>query len=250
MSYRLHLTPQGPRPCRADLDRPNSPGCRYQDGGHYGTVEEAESAFAERMGGAVPAAQRAGAAESYSAEELRSAIQHFTVANDLTDPEARALAHRLRTASEHSGESEMYRGMTGYGGISGVSWSELQAGSRLSMQPRSWTDSEQVADEFSWDQSADEDDPAIKSVIIVAESGIEGVHVREDSTFEWQNEMVSTAGTFVVDRIEDRDGGELIEDSEGLEGAESIAIYGHWETDELDDDQWEDALKPHGQEYY
>ncbi len=242
MSYRIHLTPEGPRPCRADPDRPNSPGCRYQKDGHYGTVQEAEAAFAEKMGGAVPQAQSAQAVESYSAEELRSAIQHFTVANDLTDPAARALAHKLRTASEHSGEIKMYRGLNAYGHISGVSWSELGEGSRLTMQPRSWTDSEQVADGFSWDQSADEDDLSIKSVLIVAESGIEGVHVREDSTFDWQNEMVSTAGTFVVDRIEDRESTELLKDAESLEEAEYIAVYGHWETVELDDEQWEAAL--------
>lgn len=236
MASRFHLTPEGPKPCSVDPSNPNSRGCGYGEDGHYGSSAEAETAFAEKMGGAVPEAQ---SSEAYSREELRSAIAHFTVANDLSHPEAKALAHRLRTAAEHSGPGEMYRGMTGYGGISGVSWDELQEGSRLSMKPRSWTDDEQVADEFSWDQTADEDDPSIKSVLIIAEGGIEGVHVREDSAFDWQNEMVSAAGVFVVDSIESRDGGGSWED------AESISVIGHWETEDLDDEQWEASLKPY-----
>lgn len=239
MATRFHLTPEGPKPCSVDPANPKSRGCRYGDGGHYGTAAEAESAFEAQMGGAVPIAVKATDATSYSSDELRSAIEHFTVANDLSHPEARALAHKLRTDAEHSGPIEMYRGMTGYGGISGVPWSELKEGSRLFMKPRSWTDDAQVADEFSWDQTADEDDPSIKSVLLVAEGGIEGVSVREHSKFDWQNEMVSTAGVFVVDRIEFRDNASSIED------AECIAVIGHWETTELDDEQWEAALKPY-----
>lgn len=239
MAARFHLTPEGPKPCSVDPANPKSRGCGYGDGGHYGSPAEAEAAFATQMGGAVPIAASARATEAYSAEELRSAIEHFTVANDLSHPEARALAHRLRTAAEHSGPIEMYRGMTSYGGISGVSWDQLRPGARLPMEPRSWTDDERVADEFSWDQTADEDDPSIKSVLIVAEQGIEGVPIQEHSKFGWQNEMVSTAGTFVVDWVEDRDGGDSPED------AESIAIYGHWGTRELDDEQWESALRPY-----
>lgn len=239
MAARFHLTPEGPKPCSVDPANPKSRGCGYGDGGHYGTAAEAEAAFEAQMGGALPIAESARASEVYSAEELRSAIEHFTVANDLSHPEARALAHRLRTAAEHSGPVEMFRGMTGYGGISGVSWEELGEGSRLTMKPRSWTDSEQVADEFSWDQTADEDDPSIKSVLIVAEGGIEGISVREHSKFDWQNEMVSTAGVFVVNSIESRDG------DGSWEEAESISVIGHWETAELDDEQWEAALRPY-----
>lgn len=237
MATRFHLTPEGPKPCSVDPANPSSRGCSYGEGGHYGTVAEAEVAFADQMGGAIPAPESAEGS-SIDAEALKSAIEHFSVANDLTAPEARALAHRLRTAPEHSGEREMYRGMTGYGGISGVSWDQLQPGSRLPMEPRSWTDDEQVADGFSWDDSADEDDPSIKSVLIVAQDGIEGVPIQEHSQFSWQNEMVSTAGTFVVDSIEDRDGGDSLED------AESITVYGHWETAQLDDEEWERALTP------
>lgn len=235
MASRFHLTPEGPKPCSVDPANPSSRGCHYGEGGHYGSPADAELAFAEQMGGAVPEVQ---ISESYSQEELRSAIAHFTVANDLSHPEAKALVHRLRTASEHSGPGKMYRGMTGYGGISGVSWNDLQEGSRLSMKPRSWTDDEQVADEFSWDQTADEDDPSIRSVLIVAEGGIEGVHVREDSEFDWQNEMVSTAGTFVVDSIEPRDS------AESWQQAESISVIGHWETEDLNDEEWEKSLRP------
>lgn len=133
MAARFHLTPEGPKPCSVDPANPKSRGCSYGDGGHYGTAAEAESAFEAQMGGAVPIAARATDSISYSPEELRSAIEHFTVANDLSHPEARALAHRLRTAAEHSGPVEMYRGMTGYGGISGVSWEELGEGSRLTL---------------------------------------------------------------------------------------------------------------------
>ncbi len=238
MAARFHLTPEGPKPCSVDPANPSSRGCSYGEGGHYSTVAEAKSAFADQMGGAIPAPESMEESRR-EAEAFRAAIEHFSVANDLTAPEARALAHRLRTAPEHSGDREMYRGMTGYGGISGVSWDQLQPGARLPMEPRSWTDTEQVADEFSWDQTADEDDPSIKSVLIVAQQGIEGVPIQEHSRFGWQNEMVSTAGTFVVDSIESRDSGGSWED------AESISIIGHWETTELDDEQWEAALRPY-----
>ena len=134
MANRFHLTPEGPKPCSVDPANPSSRGCSYGAGGHYGTVAEAELAFADQMGGAVPAPESAESSR-LDAEALKSAIEHFSVANDLTAPEARALAHRLRTAPEHSGEREMYRGMTGYGGISGVAWDQLQPGSPWSLAP-------------------------------------------------------------------------------------------------------------------
>lgn len=237
---RFHLTPEGPMPCSVDPSNPRSRGCFY-GGEHYDTPDAAEDAYAEQMGGTVPSAETraAGSPESFSAEEFEAAARHFSSANDLTAPEARALAHRLRYAPEPSGEDEMYRGMTGYGGISGVSWDELGEGSRLPMKPRSWTSDERVADGFSWDQSADEDDPSIKSVLVVAEGGIEGAWIHEHSEFDWQAEMVSTSGVFVVDSIESRDGGDV-----SVEDSESILISGHWETTELDDEGWHRATVP------
>jgi len=237
---RFHLTPEGPMPCSVDSSNPLSRGCFY-GGDHYDTPTAAEAAFAEKMGGAVPPAETrvAGSAEAFSTEEFEAAARHFSSANDLSAPEARALAQKLRYDPEPSGEEAMFRGMTGYGGISGVSWEELQEGSRLPMKPRSWTSDERVADEFSWDSSADEDDPSIKSVLVVAESGIEGVWIHEHSEFDWQAEMVSTSGVFVVDSIESRDGGDA-----SPEDSESILISGHWETTRLDDEGWRLAITP------
>lgn len=78
MATRFHLTPEGPKPCSVDPSNPNSRGCSYGEGGHYSSPAEAETAFAEKMGGAVPLAVSATDATSYSSEELRSAIEHFT----------------------------------------------------------------------------------------------------------------------------------------------------------------------------
>lgn len=211
---------------------------------HYDSLELARKAFEATMSGEVftqfsnPARPDAAS----TAEELKASIKYFSVANDLSAIEAKVLAHKLRFDSEHSGSDEMYRGMTGFGGISDVAWSELKPGSRLSMAPRSWTNDAAVADEFSWDQSADEDDDSIKSVLIVADEGIRGVWIDKDSEFGWQNEMVATAGVFVVDRVESRDPG-----SPSIEDSESLRVVGHWEAVELDDDEWAKALIPHSQ---
>lgn len=78
MAARFHLTPEGPKPCSVDPANPKSRGCGYGDGGHYGTAAEAGTAFEAQMGGAVPLAVSATDATSYSPEELRSAIEHFT----------------------------------------------------------------------------------------------------------------------------------------------------------------------------
>lgn len=78
MTNTIHLTPEGPALCSATVRS-----CKY--GAHFKNVHEAEQAFAEKMGGAVPAAARASI-------ELSSNIGAATVINgDLSDPTARAL---------------------------------------------------------------------------------------------------------------------------------------------------------------
>lgn len=53
---RYHINPNGPAPCRADLDNPDSRGCPFKDESgetvpHYDTPEAAELAFHEQNAG-------------------------------------------------------------------------------------------------------------------------------------------------------------------------------------------------------
>lgn len=79
MRGQLHLAPAGPAPCSAENGE-----CPYESGGHYETPEAAESAFAEAMGGVLPAAEK-------RMMELSSNLGTVEVADgDLDDPRARA----------------------------------------------------------------------------------------------------------------------------------------------------------------
>lgn len=79
MRGQLHLGPDGPSACRAEQGH-----CPYEAGGHFDDEAAADSAFAERMGGFLPAAGR-------RTVELSSNLGTVEVADgDLDDPRARA----------------------------------------------------------------------------------------------------------------------------------------------------------------
>jgi len=61
MASRYHLTPEGPRPCSVDQTNPRSRGCSYGADGHFGALQDADVAYGEQMGGAVPQAASAPA---------------------------------------------------------------------------------------------------------------------------------------------------------------------------------------------
>lgn len=55
---KVHLTPNGPNMCRANPDKPGGRACRYESGGHFNTVREADEAFAAKLGGSIPEISR------------------------------------------------------------------------------------------------------------------------------------------------------------------------------------------------
>lgn len=80
---QLHLSPEGPAPCGATTGS-----CPYENGGHYDGLAEAEAAYAESQGGALP---RAARREAPQRTTLRSNLGSFDVLDgDLSDPAARA----------------------------------------------------------------------------------------------------------------------------------------------------------------
>jgi len=81
---QLHLTPDGPRPCGART----SESCKYGSTGHYDSMDAAEMAYEDQMGGALPLAQHSNPATIV----LSSNLGEATVADgDLSDPKARVL---------------------------------------------------------------------------------------------------------------------------------------------------------------
>lgn len=80
---QLHLSPEGPAPCGVTTGS-----CPYEDGGHYDGIAEAEAAYAESQGGALPAAARRGVPQRIV---LSSNLGSCDVLDgDLSDPAARA----------------------------------------------------------------------------------------------------------------------------------------------------------------
>jgi len=81
---QIHLSPSGPAPCGADAGR-----CPYEADGHYDSAAEAESAFAEQMGGALPPVAQSGFADA-STMVLSSNFGEWEVLDgDLSDARAR-----------------------------------------------------------------------------------------------------------------------------------------------------------------
>lgn len=81
---QLHLTPDGPRPCGART----SESCKYGTTGHYDSMSEAEVAYEDQMGGALPLVQRSNPATMVLSSNLGEAT---VVDGDLSDPKARVL---------------------------------------------------------------------------------------------------------------------------------------------------------------
>lgn len=46
---QIHLTHNGPELCRADPAKPRARGCPFDDGGHFSSIDEAQTAFAAKM---------------------------------------------------------------------------------------------------------------------------------------------------------------------------------------------------------
>lgn len=55
MTKKIHISPNGPRPCRADPNNPRSTGCGYPNTPHFDDMASAEAAFAKTQGGALGA---------------------------------------------------------------------------------------------------------------------------------------------------------------------------------------------------
>lgn len=55
MTKKIHISPTGPMPCKADPTKPRSTGCGYPDSPHFDDMASAEAAFAKIQGGAIVA---------------------------------------------------------------------------------------------------------------------------------------------------------------------------------------------------
>ena len=78
---QFHLSPEGPAPCGVTTGQ-----CPYEPSGHYGDAAQAESAFAESQGGALPVASR----KAPERVVIETHYGQFPVANgDLSNPMVR-----------------------------------------------------------------------------------------------------------------------------------------------------------------
>lgn len=78
---QIHLSPSGPAPCSA-----NAGTCPYEADGHYSSLEEAEVAFADQMGGELPGP----VSKPTDRVKLKLDFDSVEVANgDLGDPKVR-----------------------------------------------------------------------------------------------------------------------------------------------------------------
>lgn len=85
---QIHLGSSGPEPCRADPSKDRARGCPFEASGHYSTQAEAELAYEDRMGGALPASF----SKRPEAITLTSNLgKGVVVDGDLSNPLARAL---------------------------------------------------------------------------------------------------------------------------------------------------------------
>lgn len=87
MAGRYHLTPEGPRPCSVDETNPRSRGCSYGAGGHFGALQDAESAYEEQMGGSIPQAASAPVALRELTPTEQSVLDEYydQIDEDLTE---------------------------------------------------------------------------------------------------------------------------------------------------------------------
>lgn len=127
---------------------------------------------------------------------LENAIRHFTVANDLTHPEAAALAEHL-TANAAVSPRPVFRGLYGTH-LSGIPYHQIEPGLLVHLPAASSSPNQEVAESFSWDDTGDDDDYAVTLELLDAE----GVDIAWASQFPDQEEWLLTDGNYVIESID------------------------------------------------
>lgn len=76
MTKKIHISPTGPMPCKADPTKPRSTGCGYPDSPHFDDMASAEAVFAKIQGSAIVPKKVEDTVEVVTSRDGYPALRH------------------------------------------------------------------------------------------------------------------------------------------------------------------------------
>lgn len=155
-----------------------------------------------RTGASNPAAQIAGLTDVQHQAELEASVAYWSQVADRDHPNVQALRREVANNARPA-PGELYRGFATIPPFPKIS--ELVEGADLRLPFVSCSTDPAVAEEFSWDDNLDEEDPTIAPVIIELLDA-HGVDIASWSHFPDQEEWI-VEGTAIIEHVEANDEG-------------------------------------------